>query len=314
MTNKNLNNKNEFKKYIKSIPYHFNNALKSIARHIAMSISSATAVTVTLILMMLFLVVACNISNFTTNIEESVQILVRVDNIVSKDKDIEAIGDLIKAVPNVTNVEFSTKDQELDKYITSVSGAKEMFESYRGKQNPMLNAYVVDVKSGEALEQVTKDVSAIKGVYDAKFGGDSASKMVDAFGSIRTFGTIFVLALSALAVFLISNTIKITIYARNTEISIMRSVGATASFIKTPFMIEGMIIGFMGSIIPILLTCFGYSYLYGAMDGYIISSMFTLLPVTPFVAYVSLGLALIGMVVGLLGSFFSVNKYLKWRR
>ena len=94
----------------------------------------------------------------------------------------------------------------------------------------------------------------------------------------------------------------------------MRNVGATNGFIKMPFMIEGMMIGVIGAILPILLTIFGYSYVYNALNGVLLIPMFRMQPVIPFAVYVSLALLATGMIVGMLGSFFAVNKYLRWKR
>ena len=117
-----------------------------------------------------------------------------------------------------------------------------------------------------------------------------------------------------LAIFLIANTIKLTIYARSNEIAIMRDVGATNGFIRAPFVVEGMIIGALGAIIPILFTVFGYIFLYDKLGGVLFSEMFKLTPPHPFVLQLSLILLGIGMVVGLIGSFMSVTKYLRWKR
>ena len=94
----------------------------------------------------------------------------------------------------------------------------------------------------------------------------------------------------------------------------MRNVGATNGFIKMPFMIEGMVIGMIGAIVPILITLFGYSYLYNALNGVLLIPMFKMQPVIPFAIYVSVALLATGMIVGMLGSFFAVNKYLRWKR
>lgn len=309
-----MNNKENIINYLKKIPYHCKGALKSIARHFAMSVSSATAVTITLVLMLIFLVLAFNISGFTKNIEQSVQILARVDKVVTEEEAIKSIGEQISKVPNVVNVTFSTKEQELDKYIETMGMDEKMFKDYKGANNPMSDAYIIDVSEGKYINEVTNNISKIEGVFDASFGGESATVMIDAFNAIRLFGGMFVIALSALAIFLISNTIKLTIYARSTEISIMRSVGATNSFIKTPFMIEGMFIGMMGAFIPILITIFGYGMIYDALGGVMFSSMFKLIAPLPYVFSISAILLLTGMVVGLVGSLLSVNKYLKFTR
>ena len=113
---------------------------------------------------------------------------------------------------------------------------------------------------------------------------------------------------------MIQNTIKLTISARKDEITIMRNVGATNSFIRSPFVIEGIIIGVLGAIIPVGLTIWGYTILYKQTGGFIVSNMFKLVKPNPFIYYVVGILLGLGVVVGLIGSILSVNRYLRWKR
>lgn len=297
--------------FFKSLPYHFKSAFKSISRNVAMSISSATAVSVTLVLIMLFLIVAGNINQISRNVEQSIQIFVRIDPIVEV-SNYENMQKQIEAIDHVVKVEYSDKDDQFKRFVESDQGGKQY--SIFKDDNPLYAAFYVDADEGQNVETIAKKIESIEGIFDVSFGGESASIMLDAFNTIRLAGGIFVIGLCFLAIFLISNTIKITIHARSEEIAIMRNVGADNVFIKTPFMIEGMLIGFAGAIIPIIITIFGYGYTYDLLDGVLFSSMFTLLAPFPFVYIVSLILVLLGMIVGILGSFLSVNKYLKWKR
>ena len=135
--------------------------------------------------------------------------------------------------------------------------------------------------------------------------------MVAAMINIRRFGGIFVLALGVLAVFLIQNTIKLTIYARQDEIDIMRNVGATNGFIRAPFVWEGIITGILGAILPILLTIYGYQFAYNLVHGVMFSSMFKMIAPVPYIYYISAVLLGIGILVGLIGSWLSVTRYLR---
>ncbi len=302
--------------FFKSLPYHIKAAFKSIFRHMALSISAASAVTVTLVLVATFMLVALNISNFTRNIEDSVKIHVKIEQ-TYEDDEIAALGNQIHQIDGVSNVQYSDKDSEMDaflEYIQETGGTPSFYESYRGENNPLRDAFIIEVDEPENIEQIADEIRALDGVETAEYGGASAKTMLDAFDSIRAGGAIFIIALSVLAMFLISNTIKMTIYARMEEISIMRNVGAANWFIKTPFMIEGMVIGLAGAILPILFTIFGYNALYNMIDGVLFTEMFALYPTIPFTLQVSGILALMGMLVGLFGSFFSVNKYLRWKR
>lgn len=299
-------------KFIKSLPYHMRSALKSIKRNFAMSVSTITAVTVTLVLVMLFLVIAINIGNMSDQVEQSVEIYVQIDNILD-DSEAKELESSLQAIENVKSVTFSSKEDEKEAFLKSESAGEEyaiMFE----EGNPLSAAFYVEVTKGEYIEAVAKECRTIDGVMKAEYGGDSASAMLEAFNSIKIGGAIFVCALCFLAIFLISNTIKITIQARRQEISIMRNVGASNGFIKTPFILEGIVISIIGAIIPIVIAIFGYGFIYDALNGIMFTSLFPLEPPMPFVILISLALLLLGIIVGIIGSALSVNKYLKWER
>lgn len=298
-------------KFVKLLPYHFHNALKSIYRNLAMSFSSATAVSVTLLLVMLFLVVAVNIQSISEKVEQSVQIFVQIDNIVDEET-YDEIEEAIESINHVESVTYSDKEEQFDLLVADEQGG-EMYESLRD-ENPLLNSYYVDLDSGEYLEQVNEKILDIDGVYDSNYGGSSATSIINAFETIRLGGGIFVLVLSFLAIFLISNTIKITIHSRSEEIAIMRHVGADNTFIKMPFMMEGMMIGMIGAIFPVMVLVVGYPYLYDIFSGQFFSSLLQMEAPFPFVLYVTGVLFGLGAFVGMIGSFLSVNKYLKWKR
>lgn len=298
-------------KFLKSLPKHIKTAFLSIFRHFAMSLSASSAVTVTLILFAAFLIIAGNIGQFTNNIADDLQIHATLDKNKTKEADITKIQKNIEKVSGVKRVTLSDPDNELELYIKEMG---EEFAMYRGENNPLTYAFFVAVDDANQIKPITDQIKKIDGVREAIYGGNSVSDLIKMLNSVRTGGVIFVVLLSALAIFLISNSIKMTIYARSNEIAIMRNVGAANWYIKVPFMIEGMMIGLFGSVIPCLIAYFGYSYLYDMANGQIVTSMFSLLKVNPFAFQICGILAVSGMVVGLVGSFFSTTKYLRWKR
>lgn len=297
-------------KFFKSLPFHFRSSFKGLRRHMAMTISAASAVTVTLILMAVFLVLAGNITSFTTHIEEDFKIHASID-MVASDEEIQQLQANIEQMEGIASVTFSSKDQELEEMISKRAG---IFEMYRGDANPIPNAFIIEVTRAQDVPALKEKLEAIEGIEKAQYGGETINDMIQAFTSIRNGGAVFVIGLGALAIFLISNTIKMTIYARNDEIAIMRNVGAANWFIKTPFVLEGMFIGFFGAAIPALLTLIGYGALYDALDGYFFSNMFVMQPMSPFVYYICGILLVSGVIVGIIGSFLAVSKYLRWKR
>ena len=288
---------------------------KGVGRHASMSIQSASAVTLALIIISLFLMFSMTVQNFTKGIEESVSISVLVDYSKESAEDEDAISLAIKNISGVSTVTYSSKDEEFQYYLESFDDEKtrKAFEPFKDS-NPMHDAFYVETTSGSNIEAIAEEISNIEGVYKVNYGGDSAVSLISALRTIRNGGWIIALALSLLAIFQIQNTIKLTIMARADEIAIMRNVGAKNSFVRSPFMVEGLIIGALGSIIPIVITYFGYNKLYEMTGGHLISNMFSLIVPDPFIYQICGALLIIGMMVGLLGSFLSVTKYLRWKR
>ncbi len=290
---------------------------RGVGRHWAMSISSAIAVTITLLIISIFLLLTWNVNHFTQNIESSLDIYASVDfNTENKEADLKKE---IEAIDGVESVELSPKSAEFDAYLNSFTDekTKEAFEPFRS-DNPMHDAFYVKAVDGSKITSIADTLSKMKsdgkGIYEVSYGGQSTVSIVDAMANIRKVGMILVGGLVLLAVFLIQNTIKLTITARATEIEIMRNVGASNRFIRSPFLIEGVIIGILGAVIPIGLTVWGYYALYQNAGGVLISNMFHLVEPYPFVYYLSGILLLIGIVVGFVGSWISVNRYLRWKR
>lgn len=288
---------------------------KGVGRHGGMSFQSASAVTLALIIISLFLIFSMTVQNFTKGIEESVSISVMIDYNSESAESEDAISLAIKNIEGVSTVTYSSKDEEFQYYLDSFDDEKtrKAFEPFKDS-NPMHDAFYVETTSGSDIEAIANEISTIDGVYKVNYGGDSAVSLIAALRTIRNGGWIIALALSLLAIFQIQNTIKLTIMARADEIAIMRNVGAKNGFIRSPFLVEGLIIGALGAIIPIAITYFGYTKIYELTGGHLISNMFSLIAPIPFIYRICGLLLLIGMIVGLMGSFLSVTKYLRWKR
>ena len=224
----------------------------------------------------------------------------------------KAIGDQILAIQGVKSAVYSSKDQELTKLIEKQGDdGKELFESYRD-DNPLGAAYEVEVKDSKQIASIAKEIEGIVHVNTVNYGGESTQSMVKTLDTIQKGGSIFIAGLVIVALFMISNTIKITITARSTEISIMRMVGASNWYIRIPFMLEGMLIGLFGAIIPVIVLIYGYNAIYTYTGGALVSTMLMLKEPMPFIRDFSLILAGLGAGVGLIGSFVSIRRFLKF--
>lgn len=301
------------KKLYRYIKFHIKTASKNIMRHLGMTLSASLAVTVTLILISVFMLITSNLSNFTYHIEEQLTIRASIDNIV-KDKDKKEMQETIAKMKGVKSIKLSTGDEELKSYKEEYKDDKGLFSMYEGKTNPIRDTFIVEVEKGTDIQAISQTIGKMKGIATSEYGGESTNDMIKAFQSIRQGGFIFIIFLILIAVFLISNKIKMSIYTRKHEIAIMRFVGASNWCIKFPMMLEGLFIGFLGSIVPILLTILGYHYFYNVMEGTLFTNMFVLKEVFPLSIQISCILISIGMLVGLVGSFFSTTKYLRWKR
>ena len=188
---------------------------------------------------------------------------------------------------------------------------KSVMSEWSEEDNPLKDTFKIKVKDATKISSTSKTIKKMDKVSLVRYGEGMVDKLVKAFSSIEKVAYGVVIALIIVTVFLIINTIKLTIFSRKREISIMRLVGASNFSIKTPFIIEGMILGLIGSIVPILLTTFGYLAFYKHFDGYLFTQLIQLMKPEPFIYQASGIIVIIGILVGMIGSASAVRKYLK---
>ncbi len=288
---------------------HLREGTKNIFRNGWMTVASIGAVTTTLILVGVFLAIVLNLNEFAKNIESDVEIKVLVD-LTTEDDDVIALGDQLRQLDGVENVYFSSNDEELESLTNSLGEEGRAWELFE-QDNPLNHAYVVKAETPQETEGIAEEIKELDHVYDVTFGQDIVDKLFEFNNYARIVGLVLIAALVLTAVFLISNTIKITIIARSTEISIQKLVGATNGFIRWPFFVEGLLLGLLGSIIPIAVVLFGYHYIAENLASQINISFVEILEFNPFAWYLSLGILLIGATIGVWGSVMSVRKFLK---
>ena len=291
---------------------HIKEGFVGFKRHLGMSLSSAGAVTLTLLLVGLFIILSVNLAYLTKDIENSISLVCLIDYDVTEKADIEKLQNSISSLEGVDKVEYRTKDQEFDFYNQEYPELAEFSDLYR-EQNPFHDVFMVNINDGELLEGIKSNISSMPGIESVEDGGDSTYTLIDILQSIRWFGGILVVALCVLAIFLIFNTIKITINSRQDEIFIMRNVGAYNGYIRAPFLVEGIIIAVLGTIIPAIVLVVLYQYLYQETGGVLLAIIKLIRPY-PFMLYVCLAILIIGVLVGFIGSYISVSKNLRLRR
>lgn len=287
---------------------HLREGSKNIFRNGWMTVASIGAVTTTLILVGVFLAIVFNLNEFAKNIESDVEIKVLVD-LTTEEEDVLALGEQVKQVEGVENVYFSSNDKELENLIESFGEEGRAWQLFE-QDNPLNHAYIIQAEDPQETERIAKEIAQFDHVYDVNYGQEVVEKLFRFNNYARIVGLVLVVALVLTAVFLISNTIKITIIARSTEIGIQKLVGATNWFIRWPFFVEGLLLGVLGSIMPIAVVLIGYNYVHDHIAKQINVGFVELLPFYPFAWYLALAILLIGATIGVWGSVMSVRKFL----
>ena len=293
----------------RTLKRHVREGLKNIIRNGWMSIASIGAVTVTLFLVGTFVAIILNINQMANKVEEDVEIKVLLDLTVDED-EIQEISDELKSLPRVESIKFSSKEDELEDLIEGLGDQGESW-SLVDQDNPLNHAYIVDAKDPQDTEPLANEIEKIDNVHEVVYGEEVVSNLFTFNNYARAIGLVLIAGLVLTAVFLISNTIKLTIMARSTEIGVMKLVGATNGFIRWPFFVEGFLLGVLGSIIPIAAIATGYHYLITSISGQTRYFFVELLPYNPFVWQLSLIIIVFGGLIGMWGSVMSIRKFLK---
>ena len=283
-------------------------SFKSVFRNFSLSMASILCATITLLIVGVSLVVASNVDSATKSLESELSIIVYLEKDATND-DLSFLESQIKKMDNVDTIEVKSKEMWAEEMSTYSSSFQNIFNYL--EENPLLSSLVVTVKDVNSLDKTTNEIKLLDNVDDANYGEDTVKPLLTAFDLVEKVTIIMVVALVLVTAFLISNTIKLTIYSRKDNIEIMRLVGASDSTIKLPFVFEGFFLGLIGSIIPIIIIVYGYLILFEQMGGVLFTELIPLVPASTVLVRCSIILAVIGSVVGMFGSTRAVRKYLK---
>ncbi|GAE33064.1 permease-like cell division protein FtsX [Halalkalibacter akibai] len=294
---------------LRTLGRHVREGSRNLGRNSWMTFASISAVAVMLFVVGVFLLLIMNVNSIATNIEDDVEIKVYIELTATDEQQAELLAEIEK-IPNIDTITYVDKEEGLNQLIDSLNESGAVFESIR-EENPLNDSYVVRATTPQLTERVASNIETLDYVERVNYGRDYVERLFIVTDFIRTVGLILVAGMMFTAMFLIANTIKLTIVARKREIQIMKLVGATNSFIRWPFFIEGMLLGILGAVIPILIIGFGYSYLFNNWGSRIEVMFFSLLPVFPHMWQVAGLLIAIGAFIGVWGSMMSVRKFLK---
>lgn len=296
---------------IRTIKRYIRDAAKSVVRNFSLSLASISCIAITLIVVAFSIVISYNVENFAESIRKDVTIVIFLDSDATKD-DASRIEKEIKATGNVEKLKFKTKQQQAEETAKENEVFAAIIKEWTETTNPLLDSFELKVKEVEDIKDTAAKIKKISKVNTVSYGEEMVDQLITIFNVVKKVSIAAVIALIIVTAFLITNTIKLAIYARKREIEIMRLVGASNLSIKIPFVIEGLFLGLLGSIIPVLITIYGYTALYDFFDGKLFNSALAkLIEPNPFIYLSSLLLVIIGILVGMFGSWQAVRKYLK---
>lgn len=222
------------------------------------------------------------------------------------DEQLQVVLDKIKGISNVADVEFVSKEQTFEKYKDTIP--EEVRGELQGENNPYLDSYIVEFSDLSKFEDSVNQIKQIPEIDDVRYDADVAKSLSNVRHIVLLVGGWVIVLLFLVSLFIIANTIKLTVYNRRLEISIMKSVGATNTFIKVPFIIEGVVLGIISALISFGLIFLIYSNLYRMFNKELLIGLLNFSKVW---LQLLLGCVSIGIGTGIAGSAISIRKYLK---
>ena len=284
--------------------YLIKEGFKNVWNNRIMSIASVCVLISCLVLTGSAVLFSMNVSQLVESVGDSNETTVYLDDGLSR---IEAVyvGRDIQKLKNIEKAEYYSKDEAIAEYRDMLG--EEVFENLKD-DNPLPDAYKVSMDDLSKYDKTVEKILKIKGVDSVSNRSDIARRLHEINNLVQTLSFWIVLALGIISLFIISNTIRATMHNRRFEISIMKSVGATNAFVRIPFVVEGMVIGFIASVISTVALIFLYD---GIMN--IVSNLipFTAMPIMSVIGYVAVTFIIAGIVIGALSGFISIRKYLK---
>ena len=287
--------------------YFIKETYKSIRRNGFMSFASISTVAVSLLVLGMFLMIFLNTNNLAQYLENQVQISVYMQDSAT-DKELASVKDKLTKMPGVVKVTQVNKQQALERFKKRLGDQEQLLNSL-GKDNPFPNSFEVQVDNPDRIKVLTPQIGQLPKVETAKFGQEVVEHLFQLTKILRLGGIVLVVFLAMATLFIISNTIRLTVFARRKEVIIMKYVGATDWFIRWPFLLEGMTLGFFGAVVAFVLINSIYASLLDRIHATL--AFLPLLPTSPLLLYVDLFLLAAGTGIGALGSYISLRKFLR---
>lgn len=294
---------------INTFKYYIIDALKSLKRNRTISLASVITVTATLFIMGVSILLMQNINIGMSNVESQVQIQVFLnDNITNKDQ--ENLEQKLSNISGIKSVKFEDKSEALEKFNKQVSeDNSSLLINYDSSNNPLPNSFIIALESPEVSQQVINSIENMPGIESIGNDQEFTNKIISISKNVKWIGIALFILMVSVSIFLISNTIKLTIYSRRREIGIMKFVGATDWFIRWPLIIEGAIIGLLGAVCSNILVYHLYKLVFIKINENLL--LINLLPPSYITQTLQWQFILVGILIGSVGSSWSLIKFLK---
>jgi len=294
---------------INSLKYPVIDAIKSLKRNKTLSLASVITVTATLFIMGIFILFMQNMNIGMKNVQSQIEIKVFLKNTITKVEQ-ENIYNEIDKISGVKDIDYEDKSEALEKFNTQISeNDSSLLNNYGSSNNPLPNSYIIKLELPEISKQVINSIKDMPGIESIGNDQDFTNKIISISKNLKWLGIALFVLMITTSIFLISNTIKLTIYSREKEIGIMKSVGATDWFIRWPFIIEGAVIGLVGALSANFLLYYLYKIVFVKINENLI--LVNLLSPSYITQTLQWQFILVGILIGGIGSLWSLFKFLK---
>lgn len=287
--------------------YFIKEVYTSFKRNIWMTLASIFTVVLSLFILGFFSIVILNLNKMADTLESQVQISVYLKDDLSQE-EIDETNETLSKIEGLQDIKFTTREEAMENFKERLGDQQFLLDAL-DDTNPLPDSFSLTVTSPQQVKTIADTVVALDSVESASYSQDIINHLFNLTHLIRLIGVALIILLTGAAIFIISNTIRLTVFARRKEIAIMKYVGATDWFIRWPFLLEGICLGFIGGGLATIFLYIVYNQV--TQEIYEAMAFFPLIPQHPFINYISLAILVAGIIIGALGSTISLKRFLK---
>lgn len=290
-----------------SIEYFLREAFRSLRRNAFMTVASVVTMALSLTMLGLFILMGLNLNHMANQVESTVEISIYVEDGIS-DEQLKNLSDTLETMNGVKKIGYIDKEEAMQRFRERLGDRQDLLDALGG-ENPLPASFQIQAESPSQVQEIAKTAIELDGVDDTQFGQEIIEQIFEMAHWMRILSLVLVFFLGLAALFIISNTIRVAVFARRKEISIMKYVGATDEFIRIPFLLEGIILGFLGALVATLVVDVMYSVFSNQVGKAL--TFLPILPKYPLLLWISIGMMCLGPAIGTLGSWISIKRFLK---